>query len=386
MNVKPGILLVANWDSNVGYAWWLMESFWGQLANAYSPSHAVYLAFPSISKISDRLQAADIQFLVLDFNDTSIANVRKQGRFIREHNIRLAYLTDHNNTSWRYLYYRLSGLQLLVSHDHTPGMRAEPGVPRKWFKALLGRLSWINVDAAYATTDFVRERLVNVNCLPARKCFVVPNGLPPAAATVPENLVERFGIAQNSTVVVSTGRANHYKGVGLMLEAIAALVAKGRNVHFLYCGDGPDLDEFRALVREQGLSSRVTFAGRIEDVGRVLAACDIAFSASQGEVGYSLSILEYMQLGLPVVVTDNPSVCGATEHGVTGLHFEEGNVEAAASAIAKLLDDAERRVEMGERAKEVVNNKYSLDQTYQSLLEATAAVDTRGFPAANTTA
>ena len=97
------------------------------------------------------------------------------------------------------------------------------------------------------------------------------------------------------------------------------------------------LHELKNLSRELDIEGHVTFAGKRQDVKNILPNCNFAFHPSKAEVGYSLSILEYMQAKLPVVVSDNPSVCGATTHNKTGLIYKDNNLGAACDAIKKLL-------------------------------------------------
>jgi glycosyltransferase involved in cell wall biosynthesis len=234
------------------------------------------------------------------------------------------------------------------------------------------RIPLFSATGAIAATSFIKDRLINVYCFPPAYSYCVPNGLPPLDVTFAGiDIHKRYGIPSNAKVIVSTGRANRYKGVDFALKVIKLVVAKyGNRVHYLYCGDGPHLEEFKTLKRTLGIQAHVTFAGRVEDVAAVLQHCDIAFHPSQGEVGYSLSILEYMQAELPLVVSNNPSVCGATHDGQTGYLYEENQVEAAADALIRLLSNEVLRKQMGKRARKEVEQVYSLQNAHAQLDEA----------------
>lgn len=146
-------------------------------------------------------------------------------------------------------------------------------------------------------------------------------------------------------------------------------------MHFLFIGDGPDLQHFRDHAESHDASEYCTFAGRRQDVAAILPGCDFAIHPSLGEVGYSLSILEYMQAGLPVIVPDNPSVCAATEHETTGLVYQEGDAAAAVAAIERLLDDKALRATMGEMAARAVTEKFCLERARVALLNAFREID-----------
>ena len=88
MSSKGNILLVANWDSDIGYAWWLMESFWVTIADHFR-QHGMqsYLAYPSITKIPDSITTSDIQTIELDFKDHSLPALKKLHHLISKNNI-----------------------------------------------------------------------------------------------------------------------------------------------------------------------------------------------------------------------------------------------------------------------------------------------------------
>jgi glycosyltransferase involved in cell wall biosynthesis len=376
----PALLLVANWDSDVGYAWWLMESFWAALASHYHPATRVVLAYPSISRLPRAIAEAPLQTVEHDFRPTSLRAVGDQCRFLRRHRVRAIYFSDRATWHWRYLVYRLCGVRLIIVHDHTPGVRSVPTGPKRWIKTMVHRLPWVTADGLIGATPFVRQRFIDVNQAPARRCHVAPNGLPALADPSPPTDVHAlFSIPAHRRILVMTGRANRYKGIDFVLDLLVALTRDGRDdVHFLFCGAGPDLDHFRERAAALGVASRVTFAGRRSDIPALLPGCDAAIHPSLGEVGYSLSILEYLRAGLPVLVPDNPSVCGATEHEVTGLVYPTGDVHAAAAALVRLLDDPPMARRMGEAGRLKVESEFTLTATHRALLNAFRCIDRHG--------
>lgn len=380
MKARGSLLLVANWDSNVGYAWWLMESFWAELARHYHARCPVLLAYPSISRLPQAIANAPLTPLVQDFTATDLRSVWQQGLFLRRHKVQGMYFSDQSTRHWRYLLFRLCGVRLIITHDHTPGLRTRPTGLKRLAKWLSMRLPWITADGMLGASEFVRQRLIDINLAPARRCHAVPNGLPAAPPEPPAEVHQLFAIPRERSILVMTGRASHYKSIDFVLHALARLLRRGeRRLHFLFCGDGPHLEEFQQLARQLGITNQVTFAGRRQDVPQLLEDCDIAIHPSQGEVGYSLSILEYMRAGLPVLVPNNPSVCGATRHGQTGLIYRDGDLESACTALVQLLDQPKWRQQLGEQARNEVARHYTLSSTHAALLEAFQHIDRRGL-------
>lgn len=373
------LLLVANYDSGVGYAWWLMESFWAGLAEHYHRHNNVILAFPSISTLPPVIKNAPLRPVEQDFRGTGFNQILVQCRFLRRWKVKAVYFSDLPTWHWKFPLYRLCGVRMIVVHDHTPGVRTPPSGIKRWLKTMLHRVPWLTADGAIGATDFVRQRLIDVNRMSAKKCHAAPNGLPPIqAAPEPADLHSIFGIPGERKILVMTGRANRYKGVEFVLRCMAQLDASLRQqLHFLFIGDGPDLERFKTSAEDLGVVGHCTFAGLRNDIPVLLAGADIAIHPSKGEVGYSLSILEYMRAGLPVIVPDNPSVRGATEHGTNGLVYREGDIGSALYMIAQLLKDSALRDRLGSQAK-ISAKKYTLPSAHSALLKAFQDIDRKG--------
>lgn len=375
-NNKGTLLLVANYPSDVGYAWWLMESFWIALAEQYHSNNGILLAYPRINKLPITIAQAPLTPVVQNFSGTGFAAIFQQCQFIRHNRVRAIYLSDRSTWAWQYLLYRLSGVRLIITHDHTPGLRTVPKGVKALFKTVMRRMPWFTVDGAVGATEFVKKRLINVVRMPAQKCFSAPNGLP-TLTTIPAatDLHQLFDIRENRRIMVMTGRAHRYKGVLFILDAIARLDSPTRDkLHFLFVGDGPDLELFKQQAFELGVLGHCSFPGRRNDVVSLLLGADFAIHASQGEVGYSLSILEYMRAGLPVIVPDNPSVCGSIKNNETGIVYREHNAEDAAFAIQKLVLSDELRQEFGEYAKGSAQY-FTLERAHQDLINAFKSID-----------
>jgi glycosyltransferase involved in cell wall biosynthesis len=371
---KPALLCVANWDSNVGYAWWLMESFWLRIHAQFSSDYEVMIAYPSISTLPKPIQDSPIGTVEFDFVVRHPRDLAAHIGFIKAHNIQAIYFSDRPMVHWSYAFFRWAGVKTIAVHDHTPGARTQPKGLRRLIKTVYARLPLLVADVAIGATEYVKQRLIDINCLPADKCHAAPNGLPAVddSAHAPIDLHQQLGIAPDTPIIVSTGRANLYKGVDFALEVVAQLVHqhKSSNFHFVYCGDGPDLDYLISMARTMAIEHRVTFLGRVNHVEQILRACHIAFHPSRGEVGYSLAILEYMRAGLPVLVSDNPSVCEATRHERDGLIYRENSVDDACEKMTRLLTDAALRSSLGAQGKRAVAEEYSLTATHQALIHA----------------
>jgi glycosyltransferase involved in cell wall biosynthesis len=360
------ILLVANYDSDVGYAWWLMENFWALIArDAHARQRACLLAYPRIGRVPDAIRSAPIEILERRVAPSGPRGALATGRFLRARRIRAVYLTDWPALHWNYLWWRLAGVRSIVLHDHSPGDRVPTRGLKGALKALLHRLRVFSPHHFVGVAEHVRRRHIENLRVPAARCSVVENGIVPFTADRSRRAALRaeFAIPEHAVLVILVSRATTYKGLDLAIEVCQRLATArpGNLIHFLHCGDGPELEQLRLRASQPALQGSFHFAGRRTDVHALLAASDLAFHPSRGEA-MSLAILEFMCAGLPVVLSNLPSVSAAVVDGETALLYAAENAAAAAAAIARLADDAELRARLGHAAAERCRQRYTLEQ------------------------
>lgn len=373
------LLLVANYISDVGYAWWLMESFWVKIAEYYHSNNRIILSYPIINILPKSISNAPLQAVSIDFSKKNLRNVVTQCIFLKKNRVKAIYFSDHETWHWRYGLFRIFCVRYIIVHDHTPGTRTIPFGLKMFLKRLLHRIPFFTADGAIGSTHFVRKRLIEVNGFPASRCYAAPNGLPPFTHS-PIDLHELFSIPNNRLILVMTGRAHLYKGIDFVLECMAFLTSYDNsiNLHFLFIGDGPHLQNLIQKATELKVINRCTFPGKRKDVPSLIAGADIAIHPSHGEVGYSLSILEYMSAGLPVVLPDNPSVCSTIKHGFSGFIYSDGDLHSAACMIKCLVKDDALRKRLGAQAM-IASQEYSLKNTHIALIEAFRKIDRKGI-------
>jgi glycosyltransferase involved in cell wall biosynthesis len=150
-------------------------------------------------------------------------------------------------------------------------------------------------------------------------------------------------------------------GVLDLLAAAGALRATHPRARFLLVGahepesmDRLEPDELRALEAE------LIWVGQRSDVPALLAASDaMAFPSGYGE-GIPRVLLEAASMALPIVTTDSPGCREVVEPGRSGTLVPIGDAGALASALARLLDDAELRARFGAAARERAVARFDL--------------------------
>lgn len=363
---RGAVLLVANYPSDVGYAWWLMENFWAITARAMAVrGRSCFLAYPQINAIPSVIAEAPLTIEQCSLRPRSWRAVMAGLKFIRERSISSIYLTDWPFLSPVYLMWRLAGVRSIVLHDHTPGDRPALRGARAWVKRLLHGAGWFSCDAYVGVSDYIRQRFVDNGCIPAHKTLTVRNGIRAFDCDCDRAAVRReLGIDEEAFMVVLVSRATYYKGWDFAVRCLARLQAQrpDLNVQMVFCGDGPDLDAFKALASTNGVSARSHFLGRRSDVRSILCAADVALHPSRGEA-LSLATLEFMCASLPVIVPDRPSVSGVIAQEKTGVVYRAEDVDAAAAAIAALATNRAQKEALGRAARQAMIESYQLDWT-----------------------
>ena len=377
VDVAGNLLCVAVYEPDVGYAWWLMEEFWLELASlCRERGLRCVLAYPNDGQVSDRILAAPIDVIFQDFLDRSPSGVQAACQLLRRRDIETVYLTSEPFFALRYRAWRACGVRTIVSHDHNPGDVQPVGAIRGAVKSLRNRFRPATCDLYIALSPLMLKRAVLSGRIPRKRCRVVQNGIRPIDCGVEEesSLREELELQATQSVVVTVGRANPYKNIDFIMRVAERLHATGRDdIVFVHVGDGPALEELRTQAREAGLLDRTFFfLGRRNDVRSLLCGCDMALHPARGE-GFSLSILEYMSAGLTTLVPDIPSVSQAIVHGQTGLVYAPDDVDAVSDLVGDLARDRGRVERLGQAARDEVLRKYSLERTrreFRDLVEA----------------
>ncbi len=224
--------------------------------------------------------------------------------------------------------------------------------PRGWAVRLFRRAAH-QAAALTAVSDGVRQHLVACGVRPER-VVTVPNGIeiePFAAATsLP---VETLGVPDGARPVLFVGRLVRQKGLDVLLRAMTLPGTADATVHLLVAGEGAERASLELLAERLGVASRVHWLGRRDDVAALMKTAAVVVLPSRWE-GLSLTLLEAMAAGRPVVATRVQGQADVIEHEQTGLLVPPESPEALAAALRRVLDAPEAAEAMGRKASEHV--------------------------------
>jgi glycosyltransferase involved in cell wall biosynthesis len=229
-----------------------------------------------------------------------------------------------------------------------------------------GRRTWLLVErAANACTDLVianSEAVKHDVCTQERlapeKVVVIHNGVDDRFFAVPERTPSaRPKIACIANLIP-------YKGHADLVEAAALLTRDGVPFDLVLAGEGPCRAQLERQVRT--LEAPVEFLGTCRDIVGLLSTTDIVVSASHEE-GFSNSLLEAMAAGRAIVATD---VGGNAELlGDTAVLVAPHDPAAIHRALHALLDDEERRRDLGTRARARAKKEFTMEKMLDAHVE-----------------
>ena len=233
--------------------------------------------------------------------------------------------------------------------------------------ALLSRRPW----AVAANSRAGRRDHEAIGYRPRRWCYL-PNGFDTdvwrAAAQDRVAVRTELGLADDEVTVVMVARTHHQKDHPTLLAAWRQVNAA--------CPDPARLVLVGAGTEELTAASppedRILALGSREDVPRLLRGCDLVVLSSAYGEGLPNVIGEAMATGLPAVVTDVGDAARLVDD--TGWVVPPGDPDALAAALQAAITLSESaRIRQGERARQVIEDRWSLEasrQAYRRLIEA----------------
>ncbi|MGI9458597.1 MAG: glycosyltransferase family 4 protein [Pirellulales bacterium] len=239
-----------------------------------------------------------------------------------------------------------------------------------WMFSLTDRMASYLPDKIVAVSRDVGASLRSLPGMRSEKVTVIQNAVDQGSYARPElrdSCRLEFGINEGEIVLGFAGRLTNVKRLDLMLKAFQIIAKEFPQCRLLLAGAGEEENVLRKLARELGIFERVIWAGHRPDMPSLYAAMDVYLQASDNE-GLSLSLLQAMIAGKPVVATD----VGGTREVVseeTGVLIRPGSAEVLAEAVLELLSEAERTLQLVDNARCFVRDEFCVSKQMRKYQE-----------------
>lgn len=308
-------------------------------------------------RVAEMLKRDGIRVDVLGISSKmDVTSVYRLTRFLKQRRFDIVHSFLFYSNVLARISGRLANTPAIVSGERSTSEWKSP------LYRLIDRLTSVYSTVIVANSNAVRDSLVEDVRIKPDKIRVVYNGIDLRRfddTADDQKVREQLSLSEEKVTVVTVTRLHPEKNPSDFIRAASIVKRKHGNVQFLVVGDGRLMGELKSMSSELGISDDVIFAGEREDVPGLLKASDIFVLTSLWE-GLPVSVLEAMASSLPVVATDVGGTREVIDNGVTGILVPRENPEELAAAIGTLIENPERRKQMGFRGRERVEEYFTL--------------------------
>jgi glycogen(starch) synthase len=252
-----------------------------------------------------------------------------------------------------------------------------PSVRGRFANYFMQRLSKLEEETAKNATmvvtisNYSLEKIQKYYGIEQSKVRIVPNGvdIEKFKPMDTKEVRQQFGLGKEPCVLF-VGSLIPRKGLPFLVEAAKKVVRIQADTKFLIAGDGPLRNQLYDSLKTANLSGNFKFLGNLKD--NVLSAiynCADVFVLPSIQEGQGIVLLEAQASGKPVVAFDIGGVNETLQNKETGLLVKQGDVDALADALLKLLTDKALREKMGSNGRKFVSENYTWDICAQKMLK-----------------
>lgn len=270
--------------------------------------------------------------------------------------------------------FKLFGVKYVFDHhDLSPELFQTKFKGNKWlYKALLfvEKLTFKTADFSIATNHSFKGIALQRGKLLAENVEIVRSGpdlrrfkIIPAGEQYKKGKMYLIGYL---------GLIAEQDGLDLLMKIAEILLKKRNDIHFAIIGDGTELNNIKKMAADLKISSNIDFYGMVSDdtlLNAILNSCDVCVNPDiPNELNNLLTtnkVMEYMAVKKPVVQFDLKEGKYSAEQA--SLYALPNDLYDFAEKISSLLDNPEKRKEMGEFGYNRVINQLSWEHEKKNL-------------------
>jgi glycosyltransferase involved in cell wall biosynthesis len=240
--------------------------------------------------------------------------------------------------------------------------------PTKQFYFVLEKFASFFRDYIITVSDFDRRSALANRMISPKKISTIHNGIPSTVFLAKDEARSQLKLPQHIFIFGTIANFYKTKGLDVYVEAVSKLPKKilEKCVFVIIGGGGPEEADLRFKIKDLRLENTILLAGKIPNAKTYLKAFDVFVQPSRKE-GFSYSLLEAMQAGLPIITT---SVGGSPEAvGDAGILVPPENSEKLSLQLHELFINEQKRKGLSEKALER-NSQF----TEQKMLEETEKI------------
>lgn len=297
-------------------------------------------------------------------------------QYIKKNNIDIVHTHTSKGGFVGRLAAGLAGVRTVVHSVQGFAFHEHSGRLSTAFYVLLERFVARFCDKIIFVNSHDKEVAISKKIIKTEKAVLIYNGIAPQKVQLSSDEIlkarrdirNEFDLPSDALIVGAIARLSPQKGIEYLIESIPNLIEKHQNLYFLIVGTGALERKLKNRVADLNINNNVIFTGYRSDNTILLNSLDIYVLPSLWE-GFSLSLLEAMAVGLPIITTnikgnkeavDNE--CGIVVSPKSSTELEE--------ALDKYISNSSFRYNMAAKAKD----KFMKNHTHEFMLDQTFAL------------
>ncbi len=259
---------------------------------------------------------------------------------------------------------RFAGIKVVIHTIH--GFPFNPFQPltKQIFFELLEKIAAFFCDKAISVNKTERQLAIEKHIIPENKILTIYNGIDEASPWS-EIFRKEFGFHKDDKIFGSVSRFSKQKNIISMIKIAIEIVEANDKIKFVFIGDGELWEDAKKMVRSKNLSAEILLPGWKSSVVNWLAFFDVFILYSLWE-GLSLSILEAMSTGLPIIASDIKGNNELVKNGYNGFLVKIGNKDSFVKNILWISTHDRERDEMSKNSLKLVREKFALNRFIES--------------------
>jgi len=334
--------------------------------------HEVEIAVPIIDESVEKAIGYDIPVHVVNIRSSLFAHsfVRKRmldikgiyelHRLYKIHHYDIIHLNLLRARVLGRIAHLFGGYETIISTIHGADME------NPFYHILEKATNWIDdgtVTISKATKKYVLSKSIKPKIL-----SVVYNGLNiQAYDCIPVDkayLHKELGLSQQTQLIgIVAYLYPNVKGHEVFLQAACEVLKKFSQTHFIIVGSDPYGENYgkqlKDLAKKIGIAQHVHFLGERHDIPNIMDSLTCLVLPSVVEEGFGLVLIEAMARSISTIGSKIGGISEIIKHNKTGLLVPSRRPEVLAKAIISLLSDPERRLNMGQNGRQLVEKKFT---------------------------